>query len=127
MKSKIKKLFLKQHFKSAFLLPFILNSLGKDITKDTEPIVTYAFSMISLNLVVLFCFVNVFGYIFSLYLISKYDIEIKFPKLKKYIYYYQKSTLFFIILETIMGFVFLIIIIIFNILLFTTIGSSLIK
>jgi uncharacterized protein Usg len=50
--------------------------------------------MFTLNLIVFICFINVFGYILSLYLISKYDIETKFPKLKGIIKYYEKSTNF---------------------------------
>jgi len=53
--------------------------------------------MFTLSLIVLISFINVFGYIFSLYLISKYDIETKFPKLKRIIKYYEKSIQLFII------------------------------
>jgi len=34
-----------------------------------EPIARYALSMIILSLIVLICFINIFGYILSLYLI----------------------------------------------------------
>jgi hypothetical protein len=73
--------------------------------------------MFTLSLIVFICFINVFGYILSLYLISKYDIETKFPKLKRIIKYYEKSTHFFIILEVLTGFTFLIVIIILNLVL----------
>jgi hypothetical protein len=55
--------------------------------------------MFTLSLIVLICFINVFGYIVSLYLylISKYEIESKFPKFKRIIRYYEKTTLFFIL------------------------------
>jgi len=73
--------------------------------------------MFTLNLILLICFINAFGYILSLYLISKYNIETKFPKLKRIIKYYEKSTQFFIILEVLIGFIFLIVIIILNLIL----------
>jgi hypothetical protein len=63
--------------------------------------------MFTLSFIVLICFINVFGYIASIYLRSKYDLDTKFPKLKRIIKYYEKSTLFFIILEASVGFIFL--------------------
>jgi hypothetical protein len=73
--------------------------------------------MFTLSLIVFICFINVFGYILSLFLNSKYDIENKFPKLKRIIRYYEKSTQFFIIVEALIGFIFLLFIIIINLFL----------
>jgi len=53
--------------------------------------IRYNYSMFILNLIVLICFINIFGIIVSLYLISKYDIENNFPKFKRSIRYYEKS------------------------------------
>lgn len=57
-------------------------------------------------------------YVISLYLISKYDIETKYPKIKKYLKYYTKSSEFFLILELILGLLILISIILLNFYLF---------
>ncbi len=48
---------------------------------NKDPLVKYAFSMITLNLILLrsFCFINVLGYMLFLYLINKNTIEIKYP------------------------------------------------
>ena len=88
-------------FKNAYLLPFIFAKLNPNITPETEPIVTYAFSMFILNLAVLICFFNIAGYILSIYLVNKYDIETKFPKFKRYINFYKSTSKFFLVLEII--------------------------
>jgi hypothetical protein len=103
-----------QQYKSSYLFPFIISIFGKNISNESEPIIVYSFSMFTLSFIVFICFINIFGYILSLYLISKYDIEIKFPKLKRIIKYYEKSSIIFIILEAIIGFTTLIFIIIIN-------------
>ena len=73
--------------------------------------------MFVLCLIALICFVNVLGYFISLYLINKYDIENKYPKFKKIIRYYEKSTLFFVIFEGILCILILIFVIIINLIL----------
>jgi DNA polymerase type B, organellar and viral len=108
---------LKESHQYSYFLPFILSKVGGNISEESESIIRYAFSMFTLNLIVLICFTNVFGYILSLYLISKYDIETKFPKLKRIIKYYDKSTQFFIIIEVLTGIIFLIVTIIMNLIL----------
>jgi len=35
----------------------------------------------------------------SIYLINKYNVETEFPKLKKVIEYYEKSSLLFVVIE----------------------------
>jgi hypothetical protein len=116
-KNKLKLEKLKESHQYSYFLPFILSKVGGNISEESDSIIRYAFSMFTLNLIVLICFINVFGYILSLYLISKYDIETKFPKLKRIIKYYEKSTQFFIIIEVLIGFIFLIVIIIMNLIL----------
>jgi len=59
--------------------------------------------MFILNLAVLVCFVNIIGYILSLYLVNKYDIDSKFPKFKGYINFYKTTSKFFLILEIIIA------------------------
>lgn len=77
--------------------------------------------MFILNLVVLICFFNIVGYILSIYLVNKYDIETKFPKFKRYIKYYISINKIFLIFEIILAFVILLFIILVNFLLFTSI------
>jgi hypothetical protein len=125
----IKKLLLNQNYKFAYLLPLILQNLGVEMKNNPEPIASYALSMIILSLIVLFCFINIFGYILSLYLISNYQtkIEDKYPKLIKYLNYFKNSSKILIIFEAIIGFTFLITIILLNTFLFTIITYGIIK
>nr|YP_010146930.1 hypothetical protein K4014_mgp37 [Cyclocybe aegerita]QQP21439.1 hypothetical protein [Cyclocybe aegerita] len=125
-KQKISRLFpiknskIVLNFKSAFIFPFILKIINpENVTNNPEPIVVYAFSMFVLSLIVLLCIINVMGYVLSLYLISKYDIESKYPKLKKILIYFTKSTEITIIIEGIIAINFLLAIIIINFFLFT--------
>lgn len=111
------KFLRRDDYKYSFLFPLIINKLGVNITEESADIVRYCFSMFTLSFIVLICFINVFGYIASIYLISKYDIETKFPRLKRIIKYYEKSTLFFIIFEASVGLIFLLFIIIINLVL----------
>ena len=104
----------------AYIIPFIFTNLNPNVSRATEPLVSYAFSMFMLNLIILICFVNIVGYILSIYLVNKYDIEIKFPKFKRYINFYKSISKFWLILEIIIAFTILIFIILLNLFLFTS-------
>ena len=72
--------------------------------------------MIMLSTIVLGCFINIIGYITSVYLISKFDI--KFPdKLNFIITLFNKSSKISNIIENILAFIFLLLIIALNIFL----------
>ena len=106
-------------FKCVYFLPFILAKFNPNITPETEPIISYSFSMFVLSLLVLICFFNVIGYILSIHLITKYNVEDKFPYFKRYIKFYSSTSQFFLVFEIITAFVFLIFIVIINFFLFT--------
>nr|QCI56443.1 hypothetical protein [Hypsizygus marmoreus] len=106
-----------QQVKSSFLLPLIINNLGKDISNDAEPIILYSFSMFTLTLIALVCFINVIGYFISLYLIHKYDIDNKYPKLKRLIKYYEKYSFTIILIEGGVCIIILVFIIIINLII----------
>lgn len=108
-------------YKSVYFLPFILAKFNPNISVETEPFIRYSFSMFLLSLLVLICFFNIIGYILSMYLISKYDVENKFPYFKWYIKFYSSTSKFFLVLEIIIAFVFLIFIVILNFFFFTNI------
>jgi len=103
------KLFAKSEIikrKYSYFLPFILAKYNHTISPDTEPIISYSFSMFLLSLLVLICFFNIIGYILSIYLISKYDIENKFPYFKRYIKFYSSTSKILLILEILIAFFF---------------------
>jgi len=107
--NKIKNHLLKNHdvkTKSSFLLPLLLHVIGKDLTPETEPIVSFAFSIFGLSLIAISCFTSVCVYLLSIYLISKYDIESKFqnyPRFKKIIKFNKNASIFLIVMEIVIG------------------------
>lgn len=101
-------------YRSSFLLPLIIKKLEGDITSESEPIIRYLSAITILCIIALFCFINVFGYIFSLYLIPKFELDKKFPSLRKLISFYEKSSFYLIVIEIIIGFTFLSFVIVLN-------------
>lgn len=111
---KIKTIKLINKNKASLFLPFIFSKYH-DVNAD--PIIQYAFSIFILALVVLFCFVNVFSYLLILYGINRFNLKTKYPRAIKYIEYYEKYSLTFIIFEIVVGFTCLIAIIVLNLVL----------
>ena len=87
------------NIKYSFVFTPILNNLNLNIPANSESHVNLAFGIFILSLICLLNFINVVSYLTSLYLINKYDVETKFPKLKKIIKYFERSSLFFFLLE----------------------------
>ena len=81
------------------ILNYILNMLGISIPEGSEAITKYAFGVLLLSLIALLAFINVLGYFLSFYLLQRYDINHKYPKWKKIVGYYEKSSLFFVFIE----------------------------
>lgn len=94
--------YYNQLYKVSFLIPFINSSLGKEISSDADPIITYSFSMFILSLIPLFCFMNILFYVGVIYMINRYkDVLSKYPRLQKFIKYYENANVFLIVLESI--------------------------
>ena len=109
------KLFLnKSNYKYNFLFAFLLDSLNIQLPDEVSPLVKFASGIFVLALVCLSSFINISGYILSIYLINKYDIESKFPRFKKVIRYYEKSNKVLIIIEGILCILILLAIVIFS-------------
>lgn len=102
----------------SFLFTGILEILN--ISENGNPVsgndfhYNFAFGVFILSLICLLNFINVVGYLTAIILINKYDIETKFPKLKIFIRYFEKSSLFFVILEGIVCLFFLFCIVVFS-------------
>lgn len=100
---------MKNNYRHSFSFLFIFNLMNIPIPENAEPIVNYAFGVLSLSLLIFFSILNAFLSLFSLYSISKYDVADKFknyPKLIKIIKYYEKSSLFYIFIEITMALIF---------------------
>lgn len=115
-KNLIKNFFSSYAINHSFFFLFLLNKLDIDLndlnsSNDNSDynffLVIFLFSVISL-----FCFISVVGYLTSIILIDKYDIEIKFPKLKKFIRYFKKSSLLLITIDFFLCLISLILIVI---------------
>ena len=115
---KKKYIMARSAHKYNYFIPFIFNYLGKDISPDAEPIVIYSFNMFILSLIVLFCFINIFGYFMALYLIKRLDLINRYPKINKFIKYYENTNFIFLIIEISICLLILIIIIVLNLFIF---------
>ena len=96
LKSKKENIKIRQ----SFILTFILSNIDINIPEGSETLTNYAFGVMLLSLVAILCFINVLGYFISFYILDKYNIETRFPKLSKFKAYYQNTTLFFVIYES---------------------------
>ena len=94
------------------VLMYILNILGIEIPEGSEAITKYAFGVFILSLITLLAFMNVLRYFLSLHLVQRYDISNKYPKFRRIINFYEKSSLLFIFMETLFCIVCLLILII---------------
>ena len=82
------------------MLFLILNWLGIELPEGSEALTKYAFGVFILSLVALLAFMNVLGYFLSLHLVQRYDIANKYPKFRRIVKFYEKSSLLFILIET---------------------------
>jgi hypothetical protein len=103
-----------------FFFPFILSKFDLEDINKSDPFVAFTFNMFILNLSTLFCFVNITGYLLSLYLLDKYKdkIDEKYPRLKKIIHFYSKTTMFSLKLEIVIAFILLLFMLIANFVMF---------
>jgi hypothetical protein len=105
---------MKNNYKQAFSFLFILNMLDISVPENAEPIINYSFGVFILSLLVLFSLLNAFISLFSLYILSKYDVNEKFskyPRVIKLIKYYEGSSLLFIFIEFIIIIIFTLVLI----------------
>lgn len=83
---------------------YIIYYFGIEIPQGLEPIAEYAFNIGLISLSVFCCFINVFGYLFSITLMKHYNLETKYPKLKNFFKRFEKTSLFFLVVEVVIGF-----------------------
>jgi len=85
-------------------LPFILSLVNLDISNTAPQLLQLSKWVFILTLVCLLSLLNVFFYVISYVLKAKYNLQNKFPRLKKIIIYYKNSNLIFMVIEAILGF-----------------------
>src|ERR1700684_1239042 len=81
----------------------LLKYLNISIAEESEYLANYSFNSFTLLLVLLFSIINAFGFLLSIILIQKYDLVIKYPKLKSFIKYYEKTSIFFFTMEVLLS------------------------
>ena len=97
----------KKSYRQSFILTFILSNLDINIPEGSENLTNYAFGVMVMSLIAILCFINVLGYFISFYVLKKYNLETRFPKLNKIKAYYQNTTLMFICFEALFCFLIL--------------------
>jgi hypothetical protein len=89
-----------------------------------EPVVAYALSMAVLTLLVLILFINIVCYFISLYLANNYfHLELKSLFITRYIKFFNKTNIKFLIFKIILAFFVLIVMILWNLYLFNIVSG----
>ena len=100
------------------ILPFILSSLNLNVSDNDTTLTQLSFGVFLLSLVALLCLINIVGYMIGYYLIHNGKYEEKYPKLSRFITFYKKSTVFFIVIEILLCVICLLILLVFSLLYF---------
>ena len=97
------------NYNKSFFLPIILNYLNIEIPDDALPIINFSFGIFLLAIIALLCFLNVVGYLSAIILLNKYkdNIEIKYPRLKKFLLYFENTSLVYVLIDGILCIIFL--------------------
>ena len=95
------------------MLQIILNYLNINIPLGSDPIINFSFGVLIISLALFLTFFKVMSSLITLILINNYDIKNKTKNkiLLKFIKTFEGSTLFWIIIETILCIVYLLMLI----------------
>ena len=88
----------------SFILPLILSKIDWEGHRSIELLPagnSYYLAVFLLSFVALSCFFNAIGYFFSIYLLQRYNIKEKYPRLNKILKYYEKTGFIIVILDCI--------------------------
>jgi hypothetical protein len=108
-KARKMKMLVNRNYSYSFFLAGILKYLDINsypLNNKNEVIYQLSLTVFIFSLISLLCLSHVIFYLVSYLLMHKYDIQSKFekyPLIIKLINYYTKSTMFFLILNLIMG------------------------
>nr|YP_011014457.1 hypothetical protein V2724_mgp22 [Pallidohirschioporus biformis]WQA11110.1 hypothetical protein [Pallidohirschioporus biformis] len=82
------------------IILYLLHKVQRtDVPEETSLLVEYAFNMFIISSIVLYFLLNILGYILSIYVIEKYKLTDKYPKLSKFVNYYINVTTTFLVVE----------------------------
>ena len=97
------------------LLMWILNYLNVNVPAESSSIVEFLSSVVVLSVIALTSFIYIISYFMIIFLINTYKIKDKYPKYNRIIYYFESTRLGFIIFETILCTISLVLIITYSI------------
>jgi len=83
----------------SFFFSFIFSQLNLNVDETASNLTQVSYGFFLLSLVALVCFLNILGFMLTYILVKRGNYEIKYPKLKKIIHYYQQMTLIYIFIE----------------------------
>jgi hypothetical protein len=96
----VDKSIKKEHkFSNAFILSWILSNVNVEITDNSSQLLQFSYGVLLGSIVILFCLLNITGYIITNYLLEKVDLENKYPTIWKYLNRFIKISLFYICID----------------------------
>jgi len=90
--------------RNMFVFPFILSKLEIDVSDSSNVISQYSYGVFLLSLIALLSLINILGYMISYIIIQEHKekYELKYPRLKKIIQFYKKSSMVYVSIEIIL-------------------------
>lgn len=86
------------------MFKYIIYYFNIELPEGLETTAEFGFNVGLVSLTVLCCFINVFGYLISVSLLKHYNLENRYPKFKAFFTRFEKTSIFFLVLEVIIGF-----------------------
>jgi uncharacterized membrane protein len=99
------------------LFGLIFSQLNLTVDDTASSLTQFSYGFFLLSFVALICFINVLGFMITYILIQQGDYEQKYPKLRKFINFYQKSTLIYVSIEAFLCLICLILLVVYSLLL----------
>lgn len=96
------------------LFGLIMSQLNVNVDETASNLTQISYGFFLLSLVALFCFLNILGFMITYILIQKGNYEIKYPKLRKFINYYKKTSLIYVSVEVLLCLLCLILLVFFS-------------
>nr|YP_009739416.1 hypothetical protein [Tricholoma flavovirens]QIC20260.1 hypothetical protein [Tricholoma flavovirens] len=118
----INKFRTPNEYKNSFSFAILLSYLNINVGNDAPIIAHYSSSILILSLIVLYSFTNIICYLSSIILLKFYKIGDKYPKLSRILSYFEKTTVIMIIIEVIIGYIVLLMIILFSFYILTNVS-----
>jgi|SRR5882724_8702264 len=108
---------LNKKFSLSFsLYGLLFSQLNVNVEDTASNLTHFSYGIFLISLVALCCFINIMGFLITYILIQKSNYEIKYPKLRKFINYYKKSSLFYVTIEALLCLTCLLLLVVFSLL-----------